>query len=187
MFPRGSCFNCGSSQHYATNCPEPRRQGNGAPILLCPVCKKEGHTIVQCPYVLAAKAQVQQEASSSAPKTIAKSAMKQATPAAHVRFLEVDHEQSERDHAWIHGELPGMDTTTCEAECFKVSTRSDKQKKKKLEKESKRLLRRVGIPTKKLEVPAAEDSDYDREHPRLIFPAVENSVKKALEELEEKA
>ena len=46
--PPGYCFNCGSPDHYATNCPFPR-QGQGAPrILPCQNCQEYGHSAPQC-------------------------------------------------------------------------------------------------------------------------------------------
>jgi len=47
--PPGYCYNCGSPDHYATNCPFPR-QGQGAPLVLpCQNCREYGHTAPQCP------------------------------------------------------------------------------------------------------------------------------------------
>ena len=44
----GYCFNCGSPDHYAPNCPF-ERQGQGAPrILPCQNCGEYGHTAPQC-------------------------------------------------------------------------------------------------------------------------------------------
>ena len=48
VWPIGYCYNCGSPDHYATNCPFPR-QGQGAPrIFLCQNCQEYGHTDPQC-------------------------------------------------------------------------------------------------------------------------------------------
>jgi transposase InsO family protein len=186
----GACYNCGSPNHYSSHCPEPRKQGNGAPIPLCPVCKKDGHTIVHCPYVLAAKAQVQEEVNSAATKPGAKTILKKGNFEAHVRFLEADAEIPDQKSTWLYQEeFPGMDTDTqtSETSCYKVSTRSTRQKEKRLERESRKTLKKTAAaPTLRSKVVPAEDSDYNREHPKLFFPAVENSVKKALEEEEER-
>ena len=96
---RGACYNCGSPHHYSSNCPEPRKQGNGAPIPLCLVCRTEGHMVVQCPYVLAAKAQVQGEVNSLANNS---GATKKANTEAHVRFLEADVEVPDQEYAWLY-------------------------------------------------------------------------------------
>ena len=81
-----------------------------------------------------------------------------------------------------------MHTPTNETSCFKVSTRSSKHMQRRLEKESKKAKKKApaAVLTKTSELAPTEDSDYNREHPKLFFPAVENSVKKALEEAAER-
>jgi hypothetical protein len=181
---RGACYNCGSPNHYSSHCPEPKKQGNGAPIPLSPVCKKDGHTIVHNLFVLAAKAQVQEEVNLTATKPRAKTILTKGNFEAHVRFLEANTEIPDQESAWLYqNEFPGMDTPTSEIGYFKVSIRSIRQKQKRLERESRKTSKKTPVaPTLRSEVAPVEDSDYNKAHPKLFFPAVENSVKKALEE-----
>lgn len=49
------CYNRSKLGHYFNNCPEPKKQEYGIPPALCAICKREGHTTVNCPMAASPK------------------------------------------------------------------------------------------------------------------------------------
>ena len=173
------CWNCGEPGHYSNSCPKPKMQGNGAPALLCGICKKEGHLPSNCPIGAAARVLIKKP-------EIGGPSGAQAPGEAGVNFLSMEwQEETKEKETWdLQGELAGMETPQEDSDhCYKVSTRATQKKTLREEKDELKQRRKQLKELEREVVPTADDSDYRRDHPKFFFPKVNEEVKKQLEEL----
>ena len=172
------CYDCNKFEHYSTNCPEPRKQGYNLGVLLCGICKREGHAAANCPVGGASKT-IMRRADGAQPPA-AKAPGETAVNYVGMEWQEEGEEQE--NSAWeFQSELPGTDTPIEEEHCYKVTTRSNRRKEKK---DQTAKVKKTKQTSPKPKTAPEQDSDYKRDHPRLFFPKVNEEVKKQLEELE---